>query len=110
MPGPVLHVGAQAICPHGGQAIVSAGAPNVLVSGQPVATTIPDSIVACAFTIPLGKPQPCVIAQWAAPATKVFAGGQPVITRASLGLCLSVEQLPGGPATVTTCQPKVIAL
>jgi hypothetical protein len=110
MAGPVLHVGAQTICPHGGQATFSSGAPRVLVSNQPIATAMSDAIAGCAFTVPPAKPQPCVLAQWATPATKVLAQGQPVITRASLGLCQSAEQIPGGPAIVTNCQPKVFAL
>jgi len=110
MPGAIVHVGAAIICPHGGQVTIAPGNPRVLVSGMPVATladTCP--IAGCAFTVSPGKPQPCVQTRWLVPAARVMAGGQPVIVQASVGLCLSAEQIPGGPPTVISTQPKVIA-
>ena len=63
----------------------------------------------CAFTVPPGKPQPCVTAQWLTPATRVLINGQPPILQTSTGLCLSVEQIPGGPPMVVSTQPRVVA-
>lgn len=109
MPGPIVHVGATILCPHAGPANVISTNNRVLVSGLPVATLADQFMVAgCAFTIPTGKPQPCVTIQWLTPATRVFVMGQPVILQASTGLCLSAEQIPQGAPIVVTTQPRVI--
>jgi hypothetical protein len=110
MPGPVVHVGAVAICPHAGQLSVAPGNARVMVSGMPVATLADTYLIAgCPFTVPPGKPQPCVQARWLMPAVRVTAGGQPLILQSSVGLCLSAEQIPGGPPTVVSTQPRVVA-
>ena len=108
MSGFLFHVGATAICPHGGQVSTVPGNPRVRVGGQPVATMADQYLVAgCAFTIPGPKPQPCVRVQWLVPAVRVRVGGQPAILQSSTGLCLSAEQIPQGPPTVIATQPRV---
>lgn len=108
MPGFLYHVGAAAICPHGGQITTAPGNPRVKVSSQLVATMADQSMVAaCAFTVPPSKPQPCVKVQWLVPALRVRAGGQPVLLQDSKGLCLSAEQIPQGPPTIIATQPRV---
>lgn len=110
MPGPVVHLGASIICPHAGPANVITSNSRVLVSGQPVATLADQFIIAgCAFTLPGGKPQPCVKIQWLTPATRVLVNGQPVILQTSTGLCLSAEQIPQGAPIVVATQPRVVA-
>ena len=110
MPGPIFHVGAQAICPHAGTVTTISSNTRVLVSGQPVATLADTYVVAgCPFQVPGPKPQPCVKVQWLVPATRVMVNGQPVILQTSTGLCLSVEQIPQGPPTVVATQPRVVA-
>lgn len=109
MPGPLFHVGAAAICPHGGQVATISSNARVLVSGQPVVTLSDTYLVAgCAFA-PV-KPQPCVKVQWLVPATRVFVNGQPVILQTSIGLCQSAEQIPQGPPVVVATQPRVIGM
>jgi len=109
MPGPLYHVGAQAMCPHGGQVNTISSNSRVLVSGQPIATFSDTYLVAgCAFMVGT-KPQPCVKVQWLVPATRVLVGGQPPILQTSTGLCLSADQIPGGPPSVTSTQTKAIA-
>lgn len=113
MPGPVVHVGAGIACPHGAPAQVAPGSPRVLVGGQPVATMADQFPVAgCPFQVPVGagtKPQPCVRVQWTVPATRVVAGGSPVLLATSTGLALSAEQIPAGPPVVSAVQPRVVA-
>lgn len=110
MPGLLYHVGATAICPHGGQITVIPNAPRVLVSGMPAATLADTCLVAgCVFTVPPGKPQPCLRVQWLVPATRVLISGQPALLQTSTGLCLSPEQIPNGPPTVIVTQPRVMA-
>ena len=107
MPGFLFHVGASAICPHGGQVTTIPTSPRVLVSGQPVATMGDTFLVAgCAFTVPTGKPQPCVTAKWLVPAVRVRVGGQFAILQSSAGLCQSPEQIPGGPPSVVATQVR----
>jgi uncharacterized Zn-binding protein involved in type VI secretion len=101
----IYQVGASAICPHGGQVTVIPTNARVLVSGQPVAVLADQFLVAgCAFTVPPGKPQPCVKVQWLVPAGRVLVGGQPAILQSSSGLCQSAEQIPQGPPTVLVTQ------
>ncbi|VVB95198.1 Uncharacterised protein [uncultured archaeon] len=107
MPGYLLHVGATAICPHGGQVSIISSNTRVMVSSQAVATVNDTYTVAgCAFTIP-PKPQPCVKVQWLVPASRVKVGGQAVILQASTGLCQSAEQIPQGPPNVLVTQLRV---
>jgi hypothetical protein len=110
MPGPVVNVGAVARCPHGGQVTIISSNANVLASGTPLATIADQFLVAgCVFTIPPGKPQPCVRVQWMTPAARVLINGQPPILQTSTGLTLSAEGIPGGPPVVATTQMRVVA-
>ncbi|MCU1348999.1 MAG: hypothetical protein JWO56_2029 [Acidobacteria bacterium] len=109
MPGPLYHAGAVAICPHGGQVTVIPSAPRVLVSGMPVATMSDTTLVAaCVFTVPPGKPQPCIRVQWLVPAARVLVNGQPALVQTSVGLCLSPESIPQGAPQILTTQTRVI--
>jgi hypothetical protein len=109
MPGSLLHVGAQVICPHAtGQVTAVPSSPRVLVNGQPVVTTADQFLVAgCVFMVGT-KPQPCVRVQWLVPAVRVFVNGAPAILQTSTGLCLSADQIPAGPPNVVVVQPRVI--
>lgn len=111
MSGFVFHTGAMALCPHGGTITTVPGNPRVRVSGQPVATLADTYVVAgCAFTVPVGKPQPCTTVRWLTPASRVRVAGQPVILQTSTGLCQSAEQIPQGPPTITATQGRVRGL
>ena len=106
MPGFLMHVGATAICPHGGQVSTISTNARVLVGGQPVATFGDVYLVAgCAFTVG-PKPQPCVKVQWLVPAARVLVNGQPAILQTSTGICQSVEQIPQGAPTVVVAQVR----
>ena len=105
MAGMLFHVGAQAICPHGGQITTISSNTRVTVSGQPVATMADQFMVAgCTFTVPPSKPQPCLKVLWLQPAVRVTVMGQPAILQTSTGLCQSPEQIPQGPPTVLVTQ------
>ncbi len=113
MPGLLLHVNAVAQCTHAGPATIAPAQPRVLVSGQPIATQ--GSVIAvagCAFTLPNGKPQPCVTVKWLMPSTRFLVGGQPALLQPAPGpgpgLCQSAEQIPQGPPMVNTMQARVI--
>jgi hypothetical protein len=111
MPGLLVTTAASAICTHGATVSMVSSNTRVKAAGTPVAT-VSDmyTVSGCPFQIPVGpgtKPQPCVTLRWVAPAVRVRVGGQPVILQSSSGLCLSVEQIPQGPPTIVTTQPRV---
>ena len=110
MPGPVLHTGAIANCPHGGMLNIIAASPRVMVSGMNAAVLSDQGIVAgCVFTVPPTKPQPCVTTRWMVGTTRVLAGGQSLLINPCVALCLSAEQIPGGPPIISSSQMRVIA-
>lgn len=87
MPGFLLHQGATVICMHGGQAMPTAPNPRVKVSGQPIVTqSAPYTVAACPFVVGTA-PSPCVTAQWVTAATRVKAGGVPVLLQDSQAIC-----------------------
>lgn len=105
MAGFVLHLGAVVICAHGGQAVPTVTNPRVTVGGQPVTTlAAPYTVAGCAFVPPAGN-GPCVTGQWVVGATRVMAGGQPVLTQSSVATCVPT----GTPLTVVTTQLRVQA-
>lgn len=104
MPGPILHLGATVICAHGGQATPAAPFPRVMVSGQPVVTIAsPYLIAGCPFVTPGGN-GPCVTAQFVTSATRVLAGGQPVLLQDSVSVCAPT----GTPTTAIVVQTRAI--
>jgi hypothetical protein len=105
----VLTVGAGALCPHGAPLQIVPSQVKVLFGGQPAATTADTFLVTgCPFTVPSGKPQPCVTARFA-PALKLLLRGTPAVLRSSTSICQSPEQIPQGPAVVTATQVRVMA-
>jgi hypothetical protein len=109
VPGPLYQVGAVAMCPHGGQITAVSTDLRVTASGSPVTLATDQFIVAgCAF-VAVTVPQPCVKVQWTTPTTRCLFNGQPAITALSLGICIAANGVPGGPAVVTTTQPRAVA-
>jgi hypothetical protein len=107
MPGLVLHLGATVICAHGGQAKPTAPFPRVLVSGQPVTTLgAPYVVAGCAMPPPPGGNGPCITGQWLMGATRVLAGGQPLLLNAAPSMCAPT----GTPMTALATQTRVTAM
>lgn len=87
MPGFLLHSGATVLCMHAGQAQPIVSNPRVKVNGQPVVTqTSSYTIAGCSF-VPPGGNGPCVTAQWITAATRIRAGGMPVLLQDSQAIC-----------------------
>ncbi len=87
MPGYLLHMGATVLCLHGGQAQPTAPNPRVKVGGQPIVTqTTTYTVAGCPFNVS-GAPSPCLTAQWVVAATRVKAGGLPVLLQDSQAIC-----------------------
>ncbi len=117
MPGLLLHGLADLKCPHGVPAQIVATQPRVLVSGMQVAL-MTDLITAmgCPFTVPPGKPQPCALAKWLMPTTRVLVNGSPAMVTPppgpgpGPGLFQSADQIPAGPPILGVVQTRVIAM
>ena len=108
MPGYLFHVGAQAMCPHGGQISTASSNTRVKVGGQMVATNADTSTIAgCPFTLPNGTPHPCVKVQWLVPATRVTINNNPALLQTSTALCLAADQVPQGAPQITVAQKRV---
>ncbi|MEK7253534.1 MAG: hypothetical protein AAB316_02220 [Bacteroidota bacterium] len=103
MPGFLLHVGANVLCAHGGQAQPTAPNPKVTVSGQPIVTqTAPYTVAGCPFTTG-SNPSPCVTANWVSAAVRITSNGQPVLMLDSQATCVPN----GTPLMITTTQTRV---
>lgn len=104
MPGFIVHAGATVICAHGGQAMPTVTSPRVTVGGQPVTTQVaPYTVAGCALPPVAGGP--CVTAQWITGATRVTAGGLPVLIQSSQSTCIPT----GTPLTIVVTQLRVQA-
>lgn len=104
MPAPILHLGATVLCSHGGQAVPTAPAPRVLVSGMPVATiAAPYAVAGCPFVPPANGP--CVTGMWTVGAVRVLALGQPVVIMTGVSICAPT----GTPLVPVAAQARVLA-
>ncbi|OQA42901.1 MAG: hypothetical protein BWY52_02067 [Chloroflexi bacterium ADurb.Bin325] len=102
MPGFLVHLGATVLCMHGGQAMPTAPNPRVLVGSQPVATiSAPYTVAGCTLLPSAGGP--CVTAQWIVGATRVLAGGAPVVIQSSRAVCAPT----GTPLQILVTQVRV---
>jgi hypothetical protein len=107
----VLNAAAAVTCSHAATVRHAPTQVRVLVGGSPVLVqTDSSAIVGCPFTIPTGKPSPCVTVRWTVAAIRVLAGGTPVLLASSVGLGMSPEQAPQGPPIVMAVQPRVQAI
>lgn len=105
----VLTVNDTIMCPHGGT--VSFGPLQQRAKAEAGLMLRPGDV----FTI-AGCPywmgptyHPCVTVEWSAPATRVKAGGEAVLTSASVGICKAADQAPQGTAMIQKTQLKVVA-
>ena len=107
----ILTTASTLMCPHGGQIQLSTSNSQALIDGsQALLLSDRHTVSGCPFQIPVGpgtKPQPCVSVQWLVGATQTRVGGVPVLLQSSVGLCLSVEQIPQGPPSVSQVQQVV---
>ena len=107
MPGFLLHVGAQVLCAHAGQATPTAPNPRVVVSGQPtVLITAPYVVAGCTLPPPPAANGPCVTAQWVSGSTRVTSNGQPLLVLSSQAICAPT----GTPLIIVTTQTRVSAM
>lgn len=107
MPGFLVHVGAQVLCSHAGQAQPTTPNPRVTVSGQPtVLMTSPYVIAGCTFPPPTAGNGPCVSAQWLTGSTRVTSNGQPLLVQSSQAICAPT----GTPLMIAATQTRASAI
>jgi hypothetical protein len=107
MPGFLVHVGAQVLCAHAGQATPTVPNPRVTVSGQPtVLLTTPYVVAGCTFPPPPAANGPCVTGQWLVGTTRVTSLGQPLVVQSSQGICAPT----GTPLLIVVTQTRVSAM
>lgn len=107
MPGFLVHVGAQVLCAHAGQATPTAPNPRVTVSGQPtVLITAPYMVAGCTLPPPTAANGPCLSAQWLAGSTRVTSNGQPLVVQSSQAVCAPT----GTPLMILLTQTRVSAM
>jgi hypothetical protein len=107
MPGFLVHVGAQVLCMHAGQAQPTVPNPRVTVSGQPtVLMTAPYVVAGCALPPPPAANGPCVTAQWLSGTTRVLSNGQPLLVQSSQAICVPT----GTPLLIVLTQVRASAL
>jgi hypothetical protein len=107
MPGFLVHVGAQVLCAHAGQATPTVPNPRVTVSGQPtIFLSTPYVVAGCTFPPPPTANGPCVTAQWLIGTTRVFSSGQPLVIQSSQAICAPT----GTPLMVIMTQTRVSAI
>jgi hypothetical protein len=105
MPGFLLHSGATVMCAHAGQAQPMVPFPRVTVSGMAITTMAsPYMITGCPFVSPANGP--CVTAQWTVGATRVMAGGMPVLLQTSQAICAPTAT----PLNIMLTQTRVTGL
>ncbi|MGH7453628.1 MAG: hypothetical protein ACRENG_19930 [bacterium] len=104
MPGFLLHQGATVLCLHAGQATPTSVFPRVKVGSQPIVTqpTI-YAIAGCTLPPPIAANGPCVTATWVTAATRVRAGGIPVLLKDSQAICAP----PGTGVNIVVTQTRV---
>lgn len=106
MPGFLLHANATVMCAHGGQAQPMVPFARVTVSGMPIATMASPHIIAGCPFVPPGGNGPCVTAQWLIGATRITAGGMPVLLQSSQAICAPT----GTPLNIILTQTRVTGL
>jgi hypothetical protein len=104
MPGYACHLGATVICSHAGQATPTSPFPRVTLGKQPIVTlTSPYAVAGCALTgtaVP-----PCATGTFTIGATRVRAGGAPVVIQGGMATCVPT----GTPLQVLMTQLRVKA-
>lgn len=106
MPGFLVHVGAQVLCSHAGQAQPTVPNPRVTVGGQPtVLMAAPYVVAGCTFPPPPAANGPCVSGQWLTGTTRVLSNGQPLVVQSSTSICAPT----GTPLLIVATQTRVSA-
>lgn len=107
MPGYILTTASQIKCTHGGTATLTTANTTVKVDNAfALVETDVHPVAGCPFTVPPGKPQPCVRIEWSAGAVMGKANQVAFLVQSSVGRCISAEGATQGIAIVVPVQAK----
>jgi hypothetical protein len=99
------------LCFHGGRANLLTANTKVFANGSPVLLESDiHPVIGCLFTLPNGKPSPCIRIEWSAGSTKTAANSTAPLLKNSIGKCYSAENVIQGVATIANTQMKASAL
>ncbi len=104
MSAEMLHQGATVQCLHGGQAQPTVASQRVKVGNQPIVVQSTQYTIA-GCSLPPQSGGPCTTASWTSGATRVKAGGVPVLLKDSQAICAP----PGTGVNVLSTQTRVKA-
>jgi hypothetical protein len=110
MSGNTLTTNSTLQCPHGGSVTISSSNSKAQANGGYIVTMNDTfTISGCPFQIPATPPipSPCMKVQWLMADMSVQVGGQSSLSESSTGLCLSAQQVPQGPVTISPGQTRV---
>lgn len=104
---PILTTTSQAMCPHGGQVMLTTTGDTLcqIQGGYALLETDIHPVVGCPFTLPGAVHHPCVTVRWAASATQTKVNNTPVLLQTSVGICYAADQAPQGVAIISQVQP-----
>jgi hypothetical protein len=109
MAGQLLTRASQIQCVHGAPAVLlTTNAVTKAVRADVLLETDVHLVTGCPFVIGL-KPSPCVRIEWTAGASAATVQGTKVLTRFSVGKCISPEGAVQGVAIIASTQTKVSA-
>jgi hypothetical protein len=108
MAGHSLTTASQLQCPHGGTVMIVSSNVRSRMGASLALATDQFIISGCPFQIPATPPipSPCVTVQWMLPDQRVKVSGNPTLSQASVGICLSAAQIPQGPVSVVNTQTR----
>jgi hypothetical protein len=99
------------MCTHGGTAMLTTANTTVKADGAPaLLESDVHSVGGCPFTVPPGKPQPCIRIEWTAGASMCKSNGTKVLVQSSVGKCISAEGATQGVAIIAQTQMKAKAM
>jgi hypothetical protein len=111
MAGNTLNVDSILKCPHGAKVDIISSNTKVMAAGAQAALATDQFVIsACPFQIPIGtgtKPSPCVTVKWLVTDLRTSVNGNATLSKSSVGLCQTAEQVPQGPVEISTTQEKV---
>src|SRR5438093_10780222 len=110
MAGNTLNINSSLQCPHGGSVQIISANTRVKVDNAYAALSTDQFIISgCPFQIPIGtgtKPSPCMTVQWVLSDLKVKVNSTATLSRSSVGICQTAEQIPQGPVLIANTQAK----
>lgn len=99
------------LCPHGGMANLLTANTKVFAARSPVLLESDiHPVIGCPFTLPGGKPSPCIRIEWSAGSTKTAANSTAPLLKNSIGKCYNAENAIQGVATIVNTQMNASVL